>query len=73
LAARHSRCAGARVEVRLALIPRRTISSRLRHLADVRVDQAGRAETHASGAAYVLLFPEPLERFVPLHGQEEKR
>jgi hypothetical protein len=22
----------------------------------------------ASGAAYVLLFPEPLERFDPLHG-----
>jgi hypothetical protein len=31
-------------------------------------DLDGRAETQASGAAYVLLFPEPLERFVPVHG-----
>jgi pimeloyl-ACP methyl ester carboxylesterase len=28
-------------------------------------------KTQASGAADVLLFPEPLERFVPLHGSEE--
>jgi hypothetical protein len=41
---------------------------RLQHLAGVVRDLDGRAETQASGAAYVLLFPEPLERLVPVHG-----
>jgi hypothetical protein len=40
----------------------------IRHLAGVARDLDGRAETRASGAADVLLFPEPLERVVPLHG-----
>ena len=41
---------------------------RLRHLAGVARDLAVARNPQASGAAYVLLVPEPLERFVPVHG-----
>jgi hypothetical protein len=40
---------------------------RLRHLAGVARDLAVARNPQASGAAYVLLFREPLERFVPVH------
>jgi hypothetical protein len=41
---------------------------RLRHLAGVARDLAVAWNPQVSGAAYVLLFLEPLERFVPVHG-----
>jgi hypothetical protein len=61
------RQAGASVE-RVLPSPQADNLFRLQHLAGVVRDLDGRAETQASGAAYVLLFPEPLERFVPVHG-----
>ena len=51
--------------------PRRTVSSGSDTLVGVARDLDGRAENASLGAAYVPLFPEPLERFVPLHGREE--
>jgi hypothetical protein len=40
---------------------------RLRHLAGVARDLAVARNPQAKGAAYVPLFAEPLDRFVPLH------
>ena len=45
---------------------------RLRHLAGVARDRSCRAEPASQGAAYVPLA-EPLDRFIPLHGREEKQ
>jgi hypothetical protein len=61
------RYGGARVE-RSDPHPRPDNLFRLRHLAGVARDLAVARNPQASGAAYVLLFPEPLERFVPVHG-----
>jgi len=41
---------------------------RLRHSVGVARDLEVARNPQVSGAAYVLLFPEPLERFVPVHG-----
>jgi hypothetical protein len=65
--ARRRRYGGARVE-RSDPHPRPDNLFRLRHLAGVARDLAVARNPQASGAAYVLLFPEPLERFVPVHG-----
>jgi len=62
-----SRQAGASVEVGPPS-PSADDLFRLRHLAGVARDLAVAQNPQAQGAAYVLLFSEPLERFVPVHG-----
>jgi hypothetical protein len=58
---------GASVEV-VPPSPQADSLFRLRHLAGVARDRNCRAEPASQGAAYAPLFPEPLDRFVPLHG-----